>query len=165
MQEGLRSALRDETAVVAYWYEEGEHYVDVEGNRFDLPEDTRRRVVTRLEYADAPVAAIVHDAALLQEPELLEGVANAARIALERDKLLVDVRARAKRYRALLQAMPDLMFRISRDGRYISYNAPNPRDLVNGEVVGKLLWDRLPDDLADRVLDGGTRGARPGSRA
>ena len=144
VQEGLRSALRDETAVVAYWYEEDEHYVDVEGNRLDLPEDTRRRVVTRLDYGDQPVAAIVHDAALLQEPELLEGVANAARIALERDKLLVEVRARAQRYRALLQAMPDLMFRISRDGRYISYNAPSERDLVNGEVVGKLLWDRLP---------------------
>jgi PAS domain S-box-containing protein len=155
VQEGLRSALRDETAVVAYWYEEDEHYVDVEGNRLDLPEDTRRRVVTRLDYGDQPVAAIVHDAALLQEPELLEGVANAARIALERDKLLVEVRARAQRYRALLQAMPDLMFRISRDGRYISYNAPNERDLVNGDVVGKLLWDRLPTDLADRVLASG----------
>jgi PAS domain S-box-containing protein len=155
VQEGLRSALRDETAVVAYWYEEDEHYVDVEGNRLDLPEDTRRRVVTRLDYGDQPVAAIVHDAALLQEPELLEGVANAARIALERDKLLVEVRARAQRYRALLQAMPDLMFRISRDGWYISYNAPNERDLVNGEVVGKLLWDRLPTDLADRVLASG----------
>jgi PAS domain S-box-containing protein len=155
VQDGLRNALRDDTAVVAYWYEEDEHYVDVEGNRLDLPEDTRRRVVTRLDYGDQPVAAIVHDAALLQEPELLEGVANAARIALERDKLLVEVRARAQRYRALLQAMPDLMFRISRDGRYISYNAPSERDLVNGEVVGKLLWDRLPTDLADRVLASG----------
>ena len=164
VQEGLRNALRDETAVVAYWYEEDEHYVDVEGNRLDLPEDTRRRVVTRLDYGDQPVAAIVHDAALLQEPELLEGVANAARIALERDKLLVEVRARAQRYRALLQAMPDLMFRISRDGRYISYNAPNERDLVNGEVVGRLLWDRLPTDLADRVLASGRAalGGDPG---
>jgi PAS domain S-box-containing protein len=164
VQEGLRNALRDETAVVAYWYEEDEHYVDVEGNRLDLPEDTRRRVVTRLDYGDQPVAAIVHDAALLQEPELLEGIANAARIALERDKLLVEVRARAQRYRALLQAMPDLMFRISRDGRYISYNAPSERDLVNGEVVGKLLWDRLPTDLADRVLASGRAalGGDPG---
>jgi PAS domain S-box-containing protein len=164
VQDGLRTALRDETAVVAYWYEEDEHYVDVEGNRLDLPEDTRRRIVTRLDYGDQPVAAIVHDASLLQEPELLEGVANAARIALERDKLLVEVRARAQRYRALLQAMPDLMFRISRDGRYISYNAPNERDLVNGEVVGKLLWDRLPTDLADRVLESGRAalGGDPG---
>ncbi|HEU5279460.1 MAG TPA: histidine kinase [Gaiellaceae bacterium] len=163
VQEGLRRALRDPTAQVAYWYEEGGHYVDVEGERFDLPSDTRRRVVTRLDYADEPVAAIVHDAALRDEPELLEGVANAARIALERDKLLVEVRARAQRYRAVLQAMPDLMFRISRDGRYISYNAPNPRDLYGEDVVGLTLWDRLPADLADRVLAAG-RSALAGER-
>ena len=117
--------------------------------------DTRRRVVTWPDYADDPVAAIVHDAALLEEPELLEGIANAARIALERDKLLVEVRARAQRYFALLQAMPDLMFRISDEGTYLSYNAPNPHDLVEDEVVGKTLWDRLPRDLADRVLTAG----------
>jgi signal transduction histidine kinase len=155
VQEGLRQALRDETAQVAYWYEEGQHYVDVDGNRFELPPDTRDRVVTRLDYGDEPVAAIVHDAALLSEPELLHGIANAARIALERDKLLVEVRARAQRYFALLQAMPDLMFRISREGSYLSFNAPNPRDLIEHEVVGKTLWDRLPQDLADRVLAGG----------
>jgi signal transduction histidine kinase len=155
VQEGLRSALRDETAEVAYWYEEGGHYVDVEGNRFDLPADTRRRVVTRLQYADEPVAAIVHDAALLQEPELLEAITGAARVALERDKLLVEVRARAERYRALLQAMPDLMFRVSRAGRYISYSAPSQRDLIVPDVVGLTLWDRLPKELADRVLAAG----------
>ncbi len=155
VQEGLRHALRDETAQLAYWYEEGHHYVDVDGNHFELPADTRQRVVTRLEYADEPVAAIVHDAALREEPELLDGIANAARIALERDKLLVEVRARAQRYFALLQAMPDLMFRISREGSYLSYNAPNPGDLVEHEVVGKTLWDRLPQELADRVLAAG----------
>lgn len=155
VQEGLRQALRDDTAQVAYWYEEGGHYVDVDGNRFELPPDTLQRVVTRLDYADEPVAAIVHDAALRDEPELLEGIANAARIALERDKLLVEVRARAQRYFALLQAMPDLMFRISRDGSYLSYNAPNPEDLLEREVAGKTLWDRLPQELADRVLTAG----------
>ncbi|MEN3312401.1 MAG: hypothetical protein V7645_1730, partial [Actinomycetota bacterium] len=155
VQEGLRQALRDDTAQVAYWYAEGGHYVDVDGNRFELPPDTRSRVVTRLDYADDPVAAIVHDAALREEPELLEGIANAARIALERDKLLVEVRARAQRYFALLRAMPDLMFRISDEGTYLSYNAPDRRDLVEHEVVGKTLWDRLPRDLADRVLTAG----------
>jgi signal transduction histidine kinase len=155
VQEGLRVALRDQTAEVAYWYDEGGHYVDIEGNRFELPADTRRRVVTRLEYADTPVAAIVHDAALLQEPELLDAIASAARIALERDKLLVELRARAERYRGLLRAMPDLMFRISRDGRYLAYNAPDDRDLVIHEVVGLTLWDRLPRELADRVIEAG----------
>src|SRR5262249_38066860 len=98
---------------------------------------------------------IVHDAALREEPELLETITSAARIALERDKLLVEVRARAERYRAVLQAMPDLMFRIDRNGVYLSYNAPNPRDLYARDVVGLTLWDRLPPELADRIVEAG----------
>jgi signal transduction histidine kinase len=155
VQEGLRAALRDPTAEVAYWYEEGGHYVDVDGNHFDLPPDTRTRVVTRLEYRDTPVAAIVHDAALREEPELLDAITGAARIALERDKLLVEVKARAERYRAVLQALPDLMFRVARDGTYRGYNAPDSRDLVSEQVVGRKLRDRLPQELAERVLEAG----------
>jgi PAS domain S-box-containing protein len=155
VQEGLRQALRDPSAEVAYWYEEGGHYVDVDGNHFELPPDTRNRVVTRLDYADSPVAAIVHDAALREEPELLETITGAARIALERDKLLVEVKARAERYRAVLQAMPDLMFRIARDGTYRGYNAPDPRDLLSEVVVGRKVHERLPHELADRVLAAG----------
>jgi len=155
VQEGLRVALRDPTAQVAYWYEEGAHYVDVDGNRIELPPDTQERSVTRLEYADTPVAAIVHDPALREEPELLEAISSAARIALERDKLLVEVKARAERYRAVLQAMPDLMFRISRDGKYRGYNAPNPRDLIGDVILGMTVHERLPSDLAERVLGAG----------
>jgi signal transduction histidine kinase len=155
VQDSLREALRDPTVEVAYWYDEGDTYVDVDGNHFDLPEDTRRRVVTRLDYADTPVAAIIHDAALREEPELLDAITSAARIALERDKLLVEVKARVERYRALLQALPDLMFRISRDGRYRAFNAPNPRDLVGEVFIGARVHDRLPAALADRVLEAG----------
>ena len=155
VQEGLRSALRDPTAQVAYWYDEGGHYVDVDGNHFELPPDTGRRVVTRLDYADTPVAAIVHDAALREEPELLETITSAARVALERDKLLVEVKARAERYRAVLQAMPDLMFRIARDGTYRGFNAPNQRDLFSTDVVGRNVRERLPRELAERVLAAG----------
>jgi signal transduction histidine kinase len=155
VQEGLRTALRDPTAEVAYWYEEGGHYVDVDGNRFELPTDTRFRVVTSLDYADSPVAAIVHDPALREEPELLDAITSAARIALERDKLLVEVKARAERYRAVLQAMPDLMFRIARDGTYRGYNAPSSRDLIDEQIVGSKVHDRLPMELADRVLAAG----------
>jgi hypothetical protein len=42
VQEGLRVALRDPTADIAYWYEEGGHYVDVDGNHFELPNDANR---------------------------------------------------------------------------------------------------------------------------
>jgi signal transduction histidine kinase len=47
------------------------------------------------------------------------------------------------------------MFRISRDGRYRGYNAPNPRDLLAQVIVGARVRDRLPPDLAERVLEAG----------
>jgi PAS domain S-box-containing protein len=152
VQAGLRGALRDPTLEVAYWYPEEGNYVDVHGNRLELPEETPTRAVTRLDYADSRVGALVHDAALREEPNVLQAIAGAARIALERDQLLVKDRARAERYRALLRAMPDLMFRISRDGRYLGYNAPEERDLLRPDVVGLTVWERLPHDLADRIM-------------
>jgi signal transduction histidine kinase len=152
VQAGLRRALRDPTLEVAYWYPDDEIYVDVHGNRVDPPEETPTRAVTRLGYADTPIAAIAHDAALREEPELLEAFAGAARVALERDQLLVKDRARAGRYAALLRAMPDLMFRISRDGVYLGFNAPNRRDLLHPDVVGLRIEDRLPPELAGRVM-------------
>jgi PAS domain S-box-containing protein len=163
VQAGFRAALHDPTLQLAYWYPEGGHYVDVEGNRFDLPEDTAECVTTRIEYADRPVAALVHDASLREEPELLDTIVGAARIALERDRLQVELRARAERYRALLAAMPDLMFHISREGRYLGYNAPDDRDLIVTEVVGLTLWERLPPELAERVMDAGLRALEEGT--
>ena len=157
VQTGISRALNDPTLQLAYWYPEGRHYVDVEGNRFDLPDDTAERVTTRIEYADRPVAALIHDASLREEPEVLDAIIGAARIALERDRLQAELRARAGQYRALLDAMPDLMFRISRDGRYVGYNAPGERDLIVKEVVGLTVWDRLPHDIAERVIEAGRR--------
>jgi len=157
VQAGFSRALRDPTLQLAYWYADGGHYVDVEGNRFELPEDTPERVTTRIEYADRPVAALVHDASLREEPEILDAIVGAARIALERDRLQAELRARARQYRALLDAMPDLMFRISRDGRYLGYNAPSERDLIAEEVVGLTVSERLPRELAERVMEAGRR--------
>jgi signal transduction histidine kinase len=152
VQAGLRAALRDPTVELVYWVPEEEQYVDAYGNRVDLPEETSTRAVTRLDYADTPIGAIMHDSALREEPEVLEAVASAARIALERDLLLVSDRARAERFRGLLNALPDLMFRISRDGRYLGFNAPNPDDLVQPDVIGTTVQERLPPELAGRVM-------------
>jgi PAS domain S-box-containing protein len=78
---------------------------------------------------------------------LLTGIDVSARRAAE-DEL----RAGEKRLRALVDAMPDLMFRISQDGTYLDYNAQNESDLLDPEVIGKNVYDRLPQDLADQIL-------------
>ncbi|MFL6229983.1 MAG: ABC transporter substrate binding protein [Pyrinomonadaceae bacterium] len=59
-----------------------------------------------------------------------------------------------ERNRAILQAVPDLMFLQTREGVYLDYHAANPNDLlVSSDVfLGKNLRDVLPPELAERFL-------------
>jgi signal transduction histidine kinase len=151
----LRDALGDPTLRLAYWLDDIQGYVNVRGKPFDIPEDTPARVTTKIDYGDRPLAALYHDRALVNEPALLEEVIGVVRMGLEKDRGERALRATEIRNRALLDAIPDLMFRISVEGRYVDYRAPDDRDLVVRDVIGKTVWDRLPDDLARRFLDAG----------
>ena len=113
----LRQALRDDTAQVAYWYE----------GRPALRRRRRQPLRTSTRYARSRrhAARLCGRAGRRHRPRCSAALgAGAARWDRERsanrperDKLLVEVRARAQRYFALLQAMPDLMFLISRKVR------------------------------------------------
>ena len=56
-----------------------------------------------IERDGTPLGAIVHDAALLEEPELLRAVAAAARLALHNERLAEEVRARLEDVQASRQ--------------------------------------------------------------
>ena len=57
--------------------------------------------------------------------------------------------------RAMLEAIPDAMFRLSRDGTYLDYIAPPEFDLIvpGAQFLGKSAAEVLPADLARRTLD------------
>jgi PAS domain S-box-containing protein len=152
-QDGLRRTLGDPALRLAIWLPDEQHYVDVEGRPFELPADTEATVTTLIEYEDRPIAALVHDAMLLDEPGLLDEVVATARVALERDLSLEALRASEERTRALLDAIPDLMFRIRRDGTYLDFKAESEGDLLSPEVIGRSVYDRLPRDLAEEVMN------------
>ncbi|MBD2067121.1 PAS domain S-box protein [Leptolyngbya sp. FACHB-671] len=61
-----------------------------------------------------------------------------------------DLRDSEARYRAMLDASPDLMFRLSRNGRYLDFkgNAMSA-DVPREAIVGRYLHDVLPADVAD----------------
>ncbi|WP_448267491.1 PAS domain S-box protein [Nostoc sp. DSM 114159] len=53
------------------------------------------------------------------------------------------------RYKAILDAIPDLMFRISRDGEYLDLKSDGANiTLSREEIVGKNLQELLPSDVA-----------------
>src|SRR5262249_50589364 len=78
---------------VVYWVPTLDAFADLGGNRIDLPPKDPERAVSVLEGESGPVAALVYDASLLQEPELVEAAAAAGRMALQNSALPVQVRA------------------------------------------------------------------------
>jgi PAS domain S-box-containing protein len=155
-QDGLRRALGDPTLVLTYWDGDRRTYVDADGNPFELPPDSAQVVTTPIEYEGRRLAALVHDAALSRdEPALLEDVVAAARVALEKDRSLRALRATERRSRALLDAIPDNMFRIRRDGGYLDANIKNERYLPipADQLPHRNVREILPPAIAELVID------------
>ncbi len=93
LTEMLARALHDPSLEIVY-AAPGGGYVTGDGRVAKLPEPTSmNRAVTRLEHDGRTVAALVHDPALLEEPELVRSVAAAASLALENERLAAEVRA------------------------------------------------------------------------
>ncbi|MEH2392378.1 MAG: PAS domain S-box protein [Nostoc sp.] len=58
------------------------------------------------------------------------------------------------RYKAILDAIPDLMFRISRDGEYLDLKSEGANlTLTREEIVGKHVQELLPSDVATISLE------------
>jgi PAS domain S-box-containing protein len=53
------------------------------------------------------------------------------------------------RYKAILDAIPDLMFRLNRDGEYLDFKAEGANLAISPDnIIGNNLRDLLPDDVA-----------------
>jgi signal transduction histidine kinase len=87
-------ALRDPSLTVAYWLPQYDTWADADGHAVELPGDGSGRATTVIERDGVRLAALVHDASLEDEPELLDAVSAAAGIALENGRLQAELRAR-----------------------------------------------------------------------
>jgi signal transduction histidine kinase len=99
LRDALARALRDPSLTVAYWLRDGERYVDADGRTLKLP-DGPERTVTEVQREGRRIAALVHDPALADEPELVASVSAAAGLALENERLQAELRARLEELRA-----------------------------------------------------------------
>ena len=107
LRDALARALHDPSLSLAYWLPERRRYVDVDGRPVQLPAEGDSRVATVVEREGRPVAALVHDAALRDEPELVDAVGAAAGLALENERLQADLRARLDELKASRARMVD----------------------------------------------------------
>jgi len=93
LRDELARALEDPTLEVGLWLPDRGIYVDASGVEFSVPEDSIDRAVTVIENDGEPLAVLVHDPTLREEPKLVEAVAAAARLALVNARLHAEVRA------------------------------------------------------------------------
>jgi signal transduction histidine kinase len=100
LREALAARLGDPTLEIAYHVPERGGYVDTDGRSVELPVDRKGRAVTILEADGAPLAALVHDEFLRHDPEILEAVTAAARLAISNERLRADIQAQIGEVRA-----------------------------------------------------------------
>jgi signal transduction histidine kinase len=94
LRDELGRALGDRSLVLGYWLPEEGRYVDDTGSPVELPEPGAGKAVTPIALDGSPVAVLVHDEAVLEDPALVEGVASAAKMAVTNARLQAEVRAR-----------------------------------------------------------------------
>ena len=118
LRDAVARALRDPSLAVAYWLPDGERYVDAGGRTVSLPEGPDR-AVTEVQRDGRRVAALIHDPALADQPELVASAGAAAALALENERLQAELRARLEELHAsrarLVAAAEGERRRIERD--------------------------------------------------
>ncbi len=94
----LARALGDPSLVVAFPVDGG--HVDSLGRPVTLPPPDDPRIITPVGGPAAPLALLIHDRTLRDEPALLLAAGSAARLALENARLHAQVRAQLDEVRA-----------------------------------------------------------------
>jgi PAS domain S-box-containing protein len=140
-RDALRKALGDPSLNLAYWLSDRSRWVGVSGWEVDLEAASQGRRTTLVEHDGEVVAAFIHDPSVDRD--------------LAREQSIQVVRQSESRYRALLNAIPDLMFRMSRDGTYLDFKGDRDDLAVPPEeLIGSNARDILPADVAEGLLEG-----------
>ena len=96
----LARALGDPTLEVGYWNQDSGSFTDANGRPLSMPGAADRRSTTYIERDGQPLAVLIHDPAVLGDPDLLEAVASAAQLAAANARLQVAVQSRLEELKA-----------------------------------------------------------------
>lgn len=72
----------------------------------------------------------------------------------EQKKIEQELRANEVRNKAILQAIPDFIFVLNKQGVYLDLHTPDPSKLIlpKDELIGKSIYDVLPKEVCKRIL-------------
>lgn len=114
--------------------------------------------MTLLERQGEPIAALVHDESVRHDPELIEAVAAAARLALTNERLQAEVRAQLEEVRASRARIVEAG---DRERRRVERNI---HDGAQQQLVALMVKLRLTGCLAGARPGEGPRDARADAR-
>lgn len=153
LRDALASALGDDELTVLYWIERRQGtsrggWVDPNGHAVSEPTPSTGRAVKLVEQEGSRIAAIDHDAALDEEPELLDAVTAAAGLALRNDRLQAELRAEVAFWDTVTDTVPSLLVTLDPEG--VIRNLSSAAVRVAGyeareDVIGRLYWDVFID--------------------
>jgi PAS domain S-box-containing protein len=153
LQDALRRTLGDPSLDLVRRDARG-GYRDGSGRPVTLPGPGDLRTTTPIAHQGDEIAVLVHDKVLRLRPELLDAVSAAAGFALANERSIETLQRMEQRNRALLGAIPDLMFRVTRDGTTLDVQGDDAAALVlpAEEQIGRNARDVLPPEVADAIL-------------
>lgn len=99
LERAVARALGDPTLVVCRWDPVRERYLTASGDSVELPAAGSRRT-TYLDSEGRPLAAVIHDSALLEDGPLFDSVVAATRMAVDNERLQAELNARLEEVRA-----------------------------------------------------------------
>jgi PAS domain S-box-containing protein len=157
LRDALREVLGDPELELGYWLPDLPGYVDIEGRPFDPDE---RGASSPVEGETGRIGILVHDPALLERRELLDGVVAAARLALENERLHAELRAQLGELarerdftRLVVDTAPSYFCVVDADGRIVRFNSTLEHAAAlqdDASTRGEAFWDvfATPDEAA-----------------
>jgi signal transduction histidine kinase len=159
--------------MLGYWLSDEARYVDDAGRPVEVAQTGPDPVVTPIERDGQPVAVLVHDVAVLDDPRLVDAVAAAARFAVSNARLQAETRERVLELvvsrRRIVDAGDAQRQRLERDLRErVQHRISKVAGLlaavrINVDAPATSMLDGLDEELRrTRVeLDDLARGIRP----
>ncbi len=164
LHRALAAALGDPSLEVAYKLEDRNRWVDAEGRRVVEPVQGPTRSVTMVERHGEQIAALTHDASLDDEPDLVQGVAATAALALRAERLQAELRNQYELLITLVDTAPSLLVTLDLEGTILNQNvavleASGYDD--EEQVRGRAFWEVFGDPENRREMRRAFEAAAP----
>jgi PAS domain S-box-containing protein len=148
LRDALAQALGDPTLEISYRPAGTDRWVDADGRSVPEPVPALGRAQTTIDHAGLPIAVLDYDAHLAEERELVDGVAAAASLLVQNERLYAGLRSQYAFLETMTDTAPSLLVNVDLQGRILNQNraAVAVTGIGDEELIrGRYFWDVFID--------------------